>query len=75
MRWQYFGLAGPRLASVWPGAHCGTHVSTMFRTSSVAQVCAGGGSVNTSYPRWFVFAAVVAYVRALSQYFEHRPLP
>ena len=45
---QYFGLAGPRVASVWPGAHTGTQLSRMLSISSVAQVCAGGGSVDTS---------------------------
>src|SRR5215831_4371113 len=40
---QYVGFAGPRLASVWPGAHAGKQASRMFSDSLVAQACEGGG--------------------------------
>src|SRR5215510_10756744 len=51
-RCQYFGFVGPRLASVWPGAHFGTHVSRTLSISLVAHACDGGGSSSKSNP-WY----------------------
>src|SRR5229473_7290219 len=48
---QYGARAGPKLASVWPGAHSGTQASRMLSISSAAQACDGGGSSAISKPR------------------------
>src|SRR5438477_13158745 len=43
-RCQYLGWAGPSVAKVLPAAQTGAQTSRMFIISTVAQVCAGGGS-------------------------------
>src|ERR1700722_14980222 len=40
---QYFGLRGPKPASVCPGAHLGTQASRILSITFAPQACEGGG--------------------------------